>query len=136
IPNPATRPRRACVVAQETVMPKPSYQPAFLDTARAFYGEAFEPRKERDLARSIEEWTEMEEDEQSFVVAHLLYLNLKAQAAGQRLLADVRDLLDEVADGLVSAIEEGLPDDDEDDVPDAAPDGAVVADVEDQGPDS
>lgn len=109
-------------------MPKPSNQPAFLDTARAFYGEAFEPRKKRDLARSIEEWTEMEEDEQSFVVAHLLYLNLKAQAAGQRLLADVRDLLDEVADGLLTAMEE-------DDEPNVMPDEAFVADDDDQEPD-
>ena len=40
-------------------MPKQSPQPAFLDTARAFYAEAFERKKKRDLARSIAEWSEM-----------------------------------------------------------------------------
>ena len=89
-------------------MPKQSPQPAFLDTARAFYAEAFEHKKKRDLARSIAEWSEMDEDEQSFAVAHLLYLNLQAQAAGQKLLVQVRDLLDEVAEGLTTAIEESL----------------------------
>jgi hypothetical protein len=29
----------------------------------------------------MEEWAELDEAEQSFAVAHLLYLNLKAQAA-------------------------------------------------------
>ena len=80
----------------------------FLDTARAFYAEAFDHKKKRDLARSIEEWGELGEDEQSFAVAHLLYLNLQAQAAGQKLLVQVRDLLDEVAEGLTTAIEESL----------------------------
>ena len=81
----------------------------FLDTARAFYAEAFDHKKKRDLARSMEEWGELGEDEQSFAVAHLLYLNLQAQAAGQKLLVQVRDLLDEVAEGLTTAIEESLP---------------------------
>lgn len=80
----------------------------FLDTARAFYAEAFDHKKKRDLARSMEEWGELGEDEQSFAVAHLLYLNLQAQAAGQKLLVQVRDLLDEVAEGLTTAIEESL----------------------------
>ena len=63
-------------------MPKPAAKThTFLDTARAFYGEAFEHTKKRDLARSITEWAEMDEDEQSFAQAHLLYLNLQAQAA-------------------------------------------------------
>ena len=48
-------------------MPKPAAKATtFLDTARAFYGEAFEHKKKRDLARSITEWAEMDEDEQSF----------------------------------------------------------------------
>ena len=95
-------------------MPKPSTKtPAFLDAARAFYGEAFEHHTKRDLSRSIAEWGEMEQDEQSFAVAHLLYLNLQAQAAGQKLLTQVRDLLDEVAEGLTTAIEASLAEPDE-----------------------
>ncbi len=81
----------------------------FLDTARAFYAEAFDHKKKRDLAHSMEEWADLGEDEQSFAIAHLLYLNLQAQAAGQKLIVQVRDLLDEVAEGLTTAIEESLP---------------------------
>ena len=90
-------------------MPKPSpANPAFHESARAFYGEAFDHKRKRDLSRSIAEWGEMEQDEQSFAVAHLLYLNLQAQASGQKLLTQVRDLLDEVAEGLTTAIEASL----------------------------
>jgi hypothetical protein len=83
--------------------------PVFLETARAFYAEAFDHQRKRDLQRSMDEWGELTEDEQSFSVAHLLYLNLQAQAAGQRVLVQVRDLLDEVAESLTTAIEESLP---------------------------
>ena len=97
-------------------MPKPSKMPtnpAFLDTARAFYGEAFDHKRKRELAASIAEWSEMDEGEQSFAVAHLLFLNLQAQAGTQRILGQVRDLLDEVAESLTTAIEASLPDPDE-----------------------
>lgn len=97
-------------------MPKPSkspVNPAFLDTARAFYAEAFDHKRKRDLADSIAEWSEMDEGEQSFAVAHLLFLNLQAQAGTQRILGQVRDLLDEVAESLTTAIEASLPDPDE-----------------------
>jgi hypothetical protein len=86
----------------------PKVSPAPFDAARAYYAEAFEPTTKRDLARSIAEWSQMDDAEQSFAVAHLLYLNLKAQAAGQRLVTQVRDLLDEVAEGLTAAIEASL----------------------------
>ncbi len=97
-------------------MPKPSKMPtnpAFLDAARAFYGEAFDHKRTRELAASIAEWSEMDEGEQSFAVAHLLFLNLQAQAGTQRILGQVRDLLDEVAESLTTAIEASLPDPDE-----------------------
>lgn len=97
-------------------MPKPSKMPtnpAFLDAARAFYGEAFDHKRKRELAASIAEWSEMDEGEQSFAVAHLLFLNLQAQAGTQRILGQVRDLLDEVAESLTTAIEASLPDPDE-----------------------
>jgi hypothetical protein len=97
-------------------MPKTSkspVNPAFLDTARAFYAEAFDHKRKRDLADSIAEWSEMDEGEQSFAVAHLLFLNLQAQAGTQRILGQVRDLLDEVTESLTTAIEASLPDPDE-----------------------
>jgi hypothetical protein len=111
-------------------MPKQSPQPAFLDTARAFYAEAIEHKKKRDLARSIADWSAMEEGEQSFAVAHLLYLNRQAQAAGQRIVTQVRELLDEVAESLTTAIEATLPDEEEE----SAPPDDDLADEDDQDP--
>ena len=122
-------------------MPKPAMPktaakaPAFLDAARAFYGEAFEHHHKRDLARSMKDWDELEESEQSFAVAHLLYLNLQAQAAGQKLLTQVRDLLDEVAEGLTTAIEASLAEPEgerEEEVEDVeAPDAKAAAEADD-----
>ncbi len=95
--------------------------PTFLNTARAFYGPAFDHKRKKALARSMAEWAEMDEDEQSFALAHLAFLDLQAQAGTQRLLVQVRDLLDEVAESLSVALEASLPDEEEpepQDVPD------------------
>jgi hypothetical protein len=97
--------------------------PAFLEAARAFYADAFDHRRKKDLAAAMEEWAELEEGEQSFAVAHLLYLNLKAQADTLRVLIDVRDLLDEVADGVDQAL-----DVDEDDEPEELEEDAGAQD--------
>lgn len=98
-------------------MPTKTPIPSFLTTARAFYGPAFDHKKKGALARSMAEWDELDEAEQSFAHAHLLYLNLQAQAASQRLLGQVRDLLDEVAESLAVALEASMPDAEEDDEP-------------------
>ncbi len=82
--------------------------PLFLDRALTFYGEAFDHRSKKAVTRSMTEWAELDEDEQSFAQAHLLFLNIQAQAATQKLLVQVRDLLDEVAEGLTTAIEASL----------------------------
>jgi len=50
----------------------------------------------------------MDQDEQSFAIAHLSFLNLQAQAAALRVLTQVRDLLDEVAESLTVALEASL----------------------------
>lgn len=94
-------------------MPKPTQQPSFLANATAFYGEAFDHRTQKAIARSMAEWAELDEDEQSFALAHLQFLGLQAQAATQRLLVQVRDLLDEVAENLTVALEASLPEEDE-----------------------
>jgi hypothetical protein len=108
----------------EIVMPKKNDRtpkhPAFLEAARAFYADAFEHRRTKDLAAAMEEWGEMEESEQSFAVAHLLYLNLQAQADALRVLVDVRDVLDEVADGVDQALEAAEEEPGEDDREDEA----------------
>jgi len=89
--------------------------PTFLTTARAFYGPAFDHKRKKALARSMAEWAEMDDDEQSFAHAHLLYLNLQAQAATQKMLSQVRDLLDEVAESLSVALEASMPEAEDDD---------------------
>lgn len=87
-------------------MPK-SPNPA--EVARALYGEAFEPTSRRALARSMADWAELSDDEQSFTTAHLLYLNLQAQVAGGRALGRLQVLLDELAEGMTRAIELAMP---------------------------
>jgi hypothetical protein len=74
----------------------------------------------------MEEWADLEEGEQSFAVAHLLYLNLKAQADTLRVLVDVRDLLDEVADG----VDQALDDDGDDHEPAGGDDDTAPGDLD------
>ena len=113
-------------------MPKTRPQaPTFLSTARAFYGPAFGHTKKKALARSMVEWTEMDEDEQSFAAAHLAFLNLQAQAATQKLLTQVRDLLDEVAESLSVALEASLPEEGDDAEEDDEDDDPIPEDVPD-----
>ena len=92
----------------------PKKTPSFLDTARAFYGEAFDVHKKRDLAQSMADWSDLADDEQRFTVAHLLYLNLEAEAGHQRLLTHVCGLLNELAEAIAAAVELSLPPEDED----------------------
>jgi hypothetical protein len=75
-------------------------EPRFLQIARRFYGEAFDATRPKDLSAAMADWTELNEDEQAFTIAHLHYLGLLAQARTQALLLQIRDLLDEVAEGL------------------------------------
>jgi hypothetical protein len=100
--------------------------PTFLDAARAFYGPAFEHRRPKDLAAAMREWSELDPAERAFASAHLAYLNLRAQADMLRALHELRDLLDEVADGVDLALDpldvDPLPPEPgDDDVLDAAP---------------
>ena len=95
---------------------RPDTTPAYLATAKSFYGEAFGPRRKADLAESMADWAELSDEEQSFALAHLQYLNLIAQAGTQRLLLQVRQVLVEIEDGIGEALEEVAvaPPDDED----------------------
>ena len=85
---------------------RPDNTPGFLVTARSFYGEAFGPRRKADLAESMADWAELSEEEQSFALAHLQYLNLVAQAGTQRLLLQLRELLEEIEEGVGEALDE------------------------------
>jgi hypothetical protein len=100
---------------QRKPTPRSRKEPRFLRIAQAFYGDAFEVHRATDLSAAMADWSELTEDEQSFTLAHLHYLNLLAQAATQKLLLQVRDLLDEVADGIGEVLEDDADDDPEDD---------------------
>ena len=86
--------------------------PAFFKLARTFYGDAFGAKSTKALSEAMTDWTELTEDEQTFTIAHLHYLGLLAQARTQKLLLQVRDLLDEVADSLGDVLEGADADDD------------------------
>jgi hypothetical protein len=87
--------------------PKKSVPP-FLAQARTFYAEAFAHHRKDELAEAMAEWTELDETEQSFALAHLAYLDLEAQAVTHQLLGQVRDLLDELAEAFTMAVEASL----------------------------
>lgn len=116
----------------EGAAPRRPNHPAFLDAARAFYAEAFEHRRKRDLAASMAEWGELDAAEQRFTIAHLLYLNLHAQAAQIRALRQLRDLVGDVVDDLGAALADPEDEDGGEDAPldgdvvDVATDGAAV----------
>jgi hypothetical protein len=95
-----------------------------METARRFYGPGFEVRTSQALSGSNADWAELPEHERSFTLAHLQYLNLVAQRGTQRLLGEVRDLLEEIAAGMEGG-------DDEPDPNDGGPDGQAAALVED-----
>ena len=52
------------------------------------------------------DWAELSEEEQSFALAHLQYLNLVAQAGTQRLLLQLRELLEEIEEGVGEALDD------------------------------
>ncbi len=98
---------------QRKPQPRSRKEPGFLQLARRFYGEAFDVKRLRQLSEAMADWSELSADEQSFTLAHLHYLNLRAQAQTQKLLVQVRDLLDEVAEGLGDVLD---PEDDDEDL--------------------
>lgn len=85
--------------------PRHDTTPAFLAIAKAFYGPAFEPRRKAELAEAMADWADLTPDEQSFAMAHLQYLNLVAASGTHALLADIRDLLEELAESVDDALD-------------------------------
>jgi len=88
---------------------KSADSPAWFQAARAYYGDAFEPKKKADLAEAMSDWCEMDADERGFVLAHLQYLNLLAARGTQRLLRELRALVAELGDEVVEGLD-GLAD--------------------------
>lgn len=83
--------------------------PFFLQEAEAHYGHAFEVETPEDLEAAMARWAELQSSDRSFIMAHLLYLNLKAHAVTQRLTIQARNLIDEVADHVALGVEQILP---------------------------
>jgi hypothetical protein len=82
-----------------------TFTPAWMRSARAWYGSAFEPKKKGDLAEAMADWSEMDPAERGFVLAHLQYLGLQAQLGNQKMLRELRALFEEVGDEVIEAIE-------------------------------
>lgn len=82
-----------------------TFTPAWMRRTRALYGAAFEPNKKGDLAESMADWSEMSEEERSFVQAHLQYVGLQAQVGTQKMLRELRALFEEVGDEVIEALE-------------------------------
>ena len=87
--------------------------PHFLHLARTFYGPAFQPRRKSELAEAMADWADLAPEEQSFALAHLDYLNLLAQAETQRLLTEVRDLLEDLTEQVEDALDEEEPEEED-----------------------
>ncbi len=87
------------------------------------------------------DWCEMDPDERGFVLAHLQYLNLLAQRGTQRLLAELKAMLEEIGDELIDVVEAAAEElGEEDDEPeldedeDGAGDVAEVIDLQPPAP--
>ncbi len=123
-----------------TTFPKPKARPdntpAWLKAARGYYGDAFETNKKEKLAESMADWCEMDADERGFVLAHLQYLNLLAQRGTQRLLLELRAMLEEVGDELIEVVEAAseIDEDGDDDEDEDEPELAVAPDPVDLQP--
>lgn len=86
-----------------------THTPFFMQEAEAHYGHAFEVETPAELDRAMGKWAALHEADRSFILAHLLYLNLKAHVVTQRLTIQSRDLIDEVAEHVALGVEQVLP---------------------------
>jgi hypothetical protein len=93
-------------------------KPVFLQAAEAFYGAAFDHRSRRELAQAMREWGRLDDSEQRFAVAHLLFLNLQAQGEVVRVLGAVRRTAEEIAEGVDQALDGAGDGSDPGDTPD------------------
>lgn len=102
--------------------PKP---PPFMLQAERLYGNLFGSARPAELEDAMDDWDEVSASSQEFTLGHLLYLNLVAHARGQRLLVQIRELLEELNDQSAEAMaalqqaeeEDGFEDHDEEGAP-------------------
>ncbi|MCB9764973.1 MAG: hypothetical protein H6739_34690 [Alphaproteobacteria bacterium] len=77
--------------------------------ARTLYGDAFEARTRDAVAEAMGDWAQLNRAEQGFAIAHLLYLNLRAQASTQHALRVLTEAVEEGLDDALDAL--GDPED-------------------------
>ena len=80
------------------------------------------------------DWCDMDPDERGFVLAHLQYLNLLAQRGTQRLLLELRAMLEEVGDELIEVVESAAAELEDEEPEDADADDEEFAAVEEPMP--
>ncbi len=90
-----------------STQPRPR-RPSPTQLAKLLYGSAFEPANKGELSQAMAEWSELTEEERTFVSAHLLYLGVQAQHQVLDLLDQLRDELEELVD-LQPDLEEDDP---------------------------
>ena len=84
----------------QPAQPRRTRAPRYLQVAHDLYGPAFEVRDPQDVREAVADWSSLKDAQRGYALAHLLYLNLQAQAATQRLLAELRDHSADMADDL------------------------------------
>ncbi len=90
--------------------PQPAAEiPRFYQIAKAFYASAFGVDTDEELQKAMVEWRQMDPAERSFIQAHLLYLNIQAQAALWKRMGTMSGLTDEIAELVSVGLEYSLP---------------------------
>jgi hypothetical protein len=111
---------------QTATRSRPQGAPSVFQTARDLYGAAFEPKTRAQVGDAMADWSELSEEERSFAIGHLLYLNLQAQAGSIRTLREIRDVLEDTDEAVQAMADELMAEEDEGEEPDgdeAAPEG-------------
>ena len=90
-------------MSRRTASPRPQARPrppSIFDTARRFYGAAFDATDDSELAEAMADWSRLTPAEHAFAIAQLAYLGLRAQERVLRELADVNDGLEDLQELL------------------------------------
>jgi len=90
------------------VFPQPGQgrPPAPHQVARALYGSAFHALDRGAVEQSMLDFRKLNPKDQLFIVGHLLYLQLQAEAGTQRALAGAKEMLHHVAGATYAIADE------------------------------
>lgn len=102
--------------------------PVFMRVAAGLYGSMFGSTKRSEIAAEMEKW----DNDELFIIAHILFLQLQACEAIRQELADIRDDLDHLialADEAQVGEEDRFDADEDDGEEDFAEDDRAVGEV-------